>query len=243
MSRVLLSMSALDPSGGAGLHADIKTARRIGFYPISILTALTSQNTYNVKSVHKVPSRILKEQIKSLLDDVKSIDAIKIGLIPSYSLAIAIRKLIKKFTSPIVLDPVIYSSSGRKIGDVKSYIHLLPHVDVATPNLTEAKILSGLDSEPSNIAKKLGEFGCKVVITGGELGGKDIVFDLEKIYTVEAEFSQATVHGTGCVYSTSLACYLGEGRSFEDSVRLARLITLESIKKAAKIGKCPCTNP
>ncbi len=248
--KTILTLSGLDPSGGAGLHADIKTAKAIGLYPASIVTSLTVQNTCELKTVVPVDTEILRKQIEAVLEDIK-IDCIKIGLISSVEVAKVVAEEIVKLDAPKVLDPVIFAGSGGKIGSVEGYRMLLKFVDVVTPNLTEARSLISAESvkntfeEAKDIALKINEkYGCNVVITGGELGGKDVVCENDSIYAVTAEFSPVNIHGTGCVYSTALACYLGLGNSLENAVRKARIFVLESVKKALRPGNCfPVVNP
>jgi len=248
--RTILTFSGLDPSGGAGLHADIKTAKAIGLYPVSIVTSLTVQNTCEVKTAVPVDTEILKKQIEVVVEDIR-IDCVKIGLISSAEVAKVIAEEIAKLDAPKVLDPVIFAGAGGKMGSVEGYRMLLKFVNVVTPNLTEARSLASVKEvkntfeEAKDIALKINEnYGCNVVITGGELGGRDVVCENSSIYTVTAEFSPVNIHGTGCVYSTALACYLGLGNSLENAVRRARIFVLESVKKALRPGRClPVVNP
>uniref|UniRef100_A0A7C2SP38 Hydroxymethylpyrimidine/phosphomethylpyrimidine kinase n=1 Tax=Archaeoglobus fulgidus TaxID=2234 RepID=A0A7C2SP38_ARCFL len=248
--KTILTASGLDPSGGAGLHADIKTAKAIGLYPASVVTSLTVQNTCEVKMAVSVDTEILKKQIEAVTEDIR-IDCVKIGLISSAEVARVVADEIAKLDAPKVLDPVIFAGAGGKIGNVEGYRMLLEFVDVVTPNLTEARSLASADSlgntldEAVDLALKINEkYGCNVVITGGELGGRDVVCENGSIYTVTADFSPINIHGTGCVYSTSLACYLGLGNSLDNAVRRARIFVLESVKKALRPGNCfPVVNP
>ena len=246
--KTILTLSGLDPSGGAGVHADIKTAKAIGLYPASIITSLTIQNTCGVRATHPVDVHILKQQFRTVTEDLK-IDCIKIGLVPSLDIAGLIAEEIAEVNAPKVLDPVIFAGAGGEIGSAEGYKSLLKRVDVVTPNLTEARMLLGFseakDLGVQNLALEINQkYGCNVVITGGELGGRDVVCEHGRIYTVTAEFSPVNIHGTGCVYSTALACYLGLGNSLEDAVRKARVFVLESVKKALRPGNCfPVVNP
>ncbi len=249
--KTILIISGLDPSGGAGVCADIKTARAIGLYPASVITSLTVQNTCSVSSARSVDSEIIRQQIRAVVEDIE-INCIKIGLLSSVDVADVIAKEISQIDVPSVLDPVIFAGAGGEIGDVEAYKRLLKHVSVATPNLVEARNLASTKIESADRleeAEKLAislnrKFGCDIVITGGEMGGKDVVCERGEVYTVSAEFSPVNIHGTGCVYSTALACYLGLGNTLEDAVRKARIFVLESVKKALRPGKCfPVVNP
>ncbi len=241
--KVILAVSGLDPGGGAGVHADIKTARALNFHAASVITALTVQNTCHSGKVYPVEPEIIREQIAEILDDFEP-SCVKIGLVPSKEVALAILDCIKDLSCPKVLDPVITAGTGGELGSVEAYKMLLPSVTVTTPNLSEAKQLAVAD-EAEKLAEEIWRnYGCSAVITGGELGGVDVVCDEGRLYRVKAEFSPVNIHGTGCVYSTSLACYLGLGNSLEDAVRKARIFVLESVKKAIRVGKCfPIVNP
>lgn len=249
--KTILTISGLDPSGGAGVSADIKTARAIGLYPASVITSLTVQNTCSVSSAHSVDAEIIRQQIRAVVEDIE-INCIKIGLISSVDVADAIVKEISRLDVPTVLDPVIFAGAGGKIGDVEAYKKLLKQISVTTPNLVEARSFASTKIKSADRlreAEKLAislnkKYDCDVVITGGELSGKDVVCERGKIYTVSAEFSPVNIHGTGCVYSAALACYLGLGNALEDAVRKARIFVLESVKKALRPGKCfPVINP
>jgi len=143
--KTILTASGLDPSGGAGLHADIKTAKAIGLYPASVVTSLTVQNTCEVKMAVSVDTEILKKQIEAVTEDIR-IDCVKIGLISSAEVARVVADEIAKLDAPKVLDPVIFAGAGGKIGNVEGYRMLLEFVDVVTPNLTEARSLASADS-------------------------------------------------------------------------------------------------
>ncbi|MET1125210.1 MAG: hydroxymethylpyrimidine/phosphomethylpyrimidine kinase [Archaeoglobaceae archaeon] len=236
----ILILAGLDPSGGAGIAADVKAARALDCHALPIVTALTVQNTCDVARVASVDAEIVAQQLDAVLEDVE-VHGVKVGLVSGEEVAEVLASKLKKLKVPRVLDPVIFAGSGAKIGSVEAYKILLQCVDVVTPNLTEAKILSGKDDLLS-AGRELRRYA-RVIVTGGELGGRDHVFE-EREYVVEAEFSGITIHGTGCVYSTALACYLARGKSLEDAARLARLFTLESVKRALRVGRCyPCVNP
>lgn len=248
--KTILTISGLDPSGGAGVSADIKTARAIGLYPASVITSLTVQNTCGVTEAVPVDAGMVRKQIKAVVEDLR-IDCIKIGLISSVDVAKVLAEEIAGIEAPKVLDPVIFAGAGGKIGDVEAYRTILGHVDVVTPNLTEARELLDFNrakdvfQEARELALEINQkYGCNVVITGGELGGMDVVCEGSRIYSVTAEFTSVNIHGTGCVYSTALASYLGLGNSLENAVRKARIFVLESVKKALRPGKCfPVVNP
>ncbi len=241
--KVILTVSGLDPSGGAGIHADVKTAKALNFHAASIITALTVQNTCHSGKVYPVDPRIVREQIREILEDFEP-SCVKIGLVSSRELAVAILEGIKDLNCPKVLDPVITAGTGGKLGSVEAYKILLPSMTVTTPNLSEAKQLATASNAEELAEEIWRNYECSAIITGGELGGVDVVCDEGKLYRVKAEFSPVNIHGTGCVYSTALACYLGLGNTLENAVRKARIFVLESVKKAIRVGKCsPIVNP
>ncbi len=249
MQRTILTVSGFDPSGGAGVHADVKTARALGFHSASVITALTVQNTCGAKGVYPVDAGVIGEQVKVLLEDFE-ICGVKIGLIPSVEVAEGVKTALSKIDAVKVLDPVIAAGAGGRLGDAEGYKLLMKSVDVVTPNLSEAVVLSGLERRNDNldlaveVARAIREeYDVSVIVTGGELKGKDVVVE-DETYFVEAEFSPIHIHGTGCVYSTALTCYLADGRDLENAVRLARLFVLESVKKAVRVSRCyPIANP
>lgn len=239
--KFILTISALDPSGGAGVTADIKVAKTLAFHPCSVITAITVQNSSKLFSVHPIDPEIIREKINALILDFE-FSAVKIGVVPNLEIAETISELLKKLSCPKILDPVIEAGVGGKLGEKSGYEILIKNVTVATPNYSEAKIF-GKSEDPENLALEIFQkFGCNVVITGGELKGKDIVCENGKIYSVEAELIPGNFHGTGCVYSTALACYLAMN-SMEDAVRKARIFVLESVKKGFKVQKRIYLNP
>lgn len=240
----VLTIAGFDVCGGAGIHADVKTISSIGFHPSSVITTITFQNTCNVFGIKKVDADTIDKQISAIFDDLNII-GIKIGLVCDVEAAKLIADRIKPLNAPKVLDPVIKASVGYAFSDVEVYRILARACNYITPNASEASLMANQKIESIEDAKKVAkrlseEFDCSTIITGGSLDGKDVVHDSEKseTFTVEAEFSSFEIHGTGCVYSTALTCYLAKGNGLEDACRLARLFLLESVKKAKPIGDC-----
>ena len=240
----ILTIAGFDVCGGAGIHADVKTISSIGFHPSSVVTTITFQNTCNVFGIEKVEAETVDKQLLAILDDLLII-GIKIGLVCDVNVAKLIANRIRKLDVPKVLDPVIKASVGYEFSDAEIYRILASACNYITPNASEASLMANQKIESIKDAKKVAkrlseEFNCSTVITGGSLDGKDVVHDLERseTFTVEAEFSPFEIHGTGCVYSTALTCYLAKGESLEDACRLARLFLLEAVKKAKPIGDC-----
>lgn len=239
--KFILTISALDPGGGAGVSADVKVAKALSFHPCSIITALTVQNSSKLFSVHPVDAKVIEEQFNALISEFK-FSAAKIGVISSSEIAKTLAELLVELECPVVLDPVLEAGVGGKLGEKEAYEILMERISVATPNYSEAVAFGGKKSAEELAVELFDRFGCDIVITGGELGGKDVVCERGRVYTVEAELLPGNFHGTGCVYSTALACYLAE-YSLEDAARKARIFVLESVKKGFKVRNRVYVNP
>ncbi len=251
----LISIAGLDPSGCAGLLLDVRVIRALGFHPCGVVTALTFQNTCRGYGFEQVSPSAVERQLNSILDD-KLVAGVKIGLLNSMEVAEIVVSSLKDYgfnkKEPVVWDPVFKSTTKLEFFN-ESFISVAESlssiVDVVTPNVEEAELLSGIKINEIALAEKAAKIISRklkssVVITGGKLRGIDVVFDGEKAFTVEAEFSPVEIRGTGCIYSSALTCYLSKGESLEDATRLSRLYLLESVKKARLTGKCiPCSDP
>ncbi len=233
--RAILIVAALDPSGGAGVVADVKTAKALGFYSCVALTAITYQNTCEIKGVFQMPEEVLKNQIDAVLEDIE-LSAIKIGVSKAFDVP---------ETGVRVLDPVFKATVGHTLGEKRDVERLAEQCDVITPNAYEAEEISGIKVESVEdarlAAKAIAEkFGCSVVITG--VDGVDVAYDGE-FHLVTSEHTGMEVHGTGCVYSTALACYLVDS-SFKGAVVKAREFVASAARKAVRVGRClPAVNP
>jgi hydroxymethylpyrimidine/phosphomethylpyrimidine kinase len=237
--KAVMSIAGIDPSGGAGLYTDLAVIRRLGFYPCGVATALTYQNTCEVRGVYELDQQVIANQISSVLDDLDVV-AIKIGLVGSSANAIA--DLIRDVEIKVV-DPVLKSTTGFDFSNLNAYKSLARICDVITPNVDEAQALAGCKIEDvesaKDCAKRIFErFGCAVVITGGKLGGVDVIFDGNEFCTVKADIYDYEVHGTGCVYSSALTCYLAKGYDLFKACEFARAFVLEAVKNSLKVGRC-----
>ncbi len=217
----ILSIAGSDPSGGAGIQADLKTFTALGCYGMAAITALTAQNTEGVRSVVNVPERFMRDQLEAIFDDV-DISAIKIGMLSNVEVMNAVADCLEKYkVKNIVLDPVMVATSGDMLmeSDAIDILknRLIPLARVLTPNIPEAEKLmkkSVLDVEES--AKNLLSLGAKsVLLKGGHLKGdmaRDIladesgvnIFEAQRVYTMNT-------HGTGCTLSSAIAAYIGLG--------------------------------
>lgn len=244
--RSILSIAGFDTSCGAGICADVKTASSLSFYACTAITAITSQNTCGIHDVKPAGKEQLQNQLKAVMDDI-SIDAVKIGMIPDWDTAEVIAKTLSGLDVPKVLDPVIKSTTGFEIGSAEVYSQVMGDCSVVTPNVYEAEQLTGTGIANTKSAKKAAvelSDDFSVVITG--VNGKDIIFDAdnESTYVLGKELKIGKVHGTGCVHSTSLACYLSSDLDLFNACKKARRLTVSAARRSIKIGECiPIVNP
>lgn len=237
-----LTIAGSDPSGGAGVQADLKVFHRLGVYGFSVVAALTAQNTRGVKSVMPVSSRHVSEQLTVLLSEFRP-QAVKTGMLYSEENVAAVSRLLKKFSlGNVVVDPVILSSTGRRLAEKGTpeavRRKLLPLCSVLTPNIFEASVLSGMsvstipDMEEAAVRLKKYGAGC-VIITGGHLNGAavDVIYDGEFHY-LRGRKMPGEFHGTGCAFSAALAALLACGHSVVESAALAKKFMKEAMKKS-----------
>lgn len=246
----ILTIAGLDGSGGAGIVADVRTIASLGFNPAAVVTAITFQNTQRLEGVFDMAGSISR-QIEVIKSDLK-IAGIKTGMVYSIEAAEEIKRGIKGVEAVKVLDPVLNASVGGKLSSINVYRYMLPSFDVVTPNAHEAAALSGIaidsvgDATETAIeaAERIHEMASvKVIVTGGSLGGTDIIYDGD-VHFVEAETGNVVIHGTGCIYSSALTCFLARGEKLLDAARKARLYVIESVKRARIPGRgLPVANP
>jgi len=213
-----LSIAGTDPSGGAGIQADLKTFSALGVYGTAVISALLAQNTQGVAAIHPVPGDFVTAPLESLFDDVR-IDAVKIGLLGTADVIEAVATALERYRPPhVVLDPVMAATSGDRLlaSDAARALRerLLPVVDLVTPNLPEAALLLGEDEATDEEGmygqlERLGRLCPGVLIKGGHLRGPESV-DLVRIDGRTTRLSAARVptrntHGTGCTLSAAIA--------------------------------------
>ncbi len=246
-ATVVMAIAGFDPSGGAGIAADLKTFAAHNCYGVAAITALTIQNTQGVTSLHPVESQFLKESVGALLADGR-VKAIKVGMLANRANAEVVREVLELNSSlPSVLDPVLRSSTGRELIDAGGLDFmrkdLLGRALVVTPNLDEAAALTGLKVENLEgmkaAARKLMEMGARaVVVTGGHLDKAiDVYCDGSELQTfVGDRVKPDNTHGTGCTFSSAIAANLALGRHLRDAVMLAKAYVTEAIRKAYAVG-------
>jgi hydroxymethylpyrimidine/phosphomethylpyrimidine kinase len=246
---VVLTIAGFDPSSGAGATADIKTIAAHGCYGVAALTALTVQSTSGVKRSDPIDVALLRETLEDLNQDSK-ISAVHIGMLGTAAVASAVADFLQSAQLPcVVLDTIIRSSSGATLLDNASVTvvadRLLPLASVVTPNAQEAAVLTGVEvdsvEEMKQAAQQLKEMGAKaVVVTGGHLSPTvDVLLaangDLQTFKSEKLDTNYT--HGTGCAFSTSIACNLAQGRSLPESVLLAKSFLTAAIANGYPVGK------
>lgn len=246
----VLSVAGSDPSGGAGIQADLKTFAARGTYGMAALTSLTAQNTQGVSAVFPVAADFVAQQLAMIFSDVQ-VDGVKIGMIVNADIAEAIatvlrKQLIKKPDLTIVLDPVMIAKGGAALLDpqaVESLTEkLLPLATLLTPNLPEAAALlcqpvAETREQMLQQGKALLAKGCKAVLMkGGHMAGDsspDLLLTTEIIKWFEGvRIDTPNTHGTGCTLSSALAAELAKGQSLPDAVREAKSYLARAIAKA-----------
>jgi len=249
-----LTIAGSDSGGGAGIQADLKTFSAIGCYGMSVITALTAQNTQGVTGIHPVPPAFVEEQMEAVFTDIGA-DAVKIGMLFSVELIEAVARNLKRFTpSNIVLDPVMVAQSGDQlvqedaIEAIKS--QLVPLADVITPNIPEAEVMIGRElrtiEEIRSAASDLAGLGCQsVLIKGGHSSGDESVdlYYMAKedrfIELASKRIDTRNNHGTGCTLSSAIAAYLAKGYAQPEAVKQAKMYIKGAIEAGASytIGK------
>lgn len=245
--KTALTIAGSDPTGGAGLQADLKVFRSFEVHGLSVVTVITAQNTESVDFVLPVERDSFKEQLHTLLSDIKP-DAVKTGMLYSDWAVELVSEIIKKYSlSNLVIDPVTVSSSGRSLvsdGTLDALREkLFPLSKVITPNIYEASVLTGIRVEDKkgmeDAAKILKNMGPEVVvITGGHL--KDMALDLyydEDFHYIKSKKIEGEYHGTGCAFSAAITASLALGHTPLESVRRAKEFIDRAIKKAFHPGK------
>lgn len=232
--KTAMTVAGSDCSGGAGIQADLKTMTMNGVYAMSAITALTAQNTTGVRSISEVTPDFLSDQLDMIFEDIVP-DAVKIGMVASGALiSVIAEKLIKYGAKNIVVDPVMVSTSGSALIKTEATAilaeKLLPISSLATPNIPEAEILSGMsisnENDMENAAKKIGEtYGCSVLVKGGHNinDANDLLWTNGKFTWFEGKrIDNPNTHGTGCTLSSAIAANLAKGFPMEESVRRAK---------------------
>lgn len=245
----VLTIAGSDCSGGAGIQADIKTITVHKMYAMSVITALTAQNTTGVYGIEEASKDFVCNQIDCVFKDIEP-NATKIGMVSNSEIIEAIAEKLKFYSAKnIVLDPVMVSTSGSKlISDEAIGVlvnKLMPLSRVITPNLKEAEVLCGFKVESQEdmikAAKEIAkDLNIAVLVKGGHLSEEaiDILYENGNITYFRSErIDNSNTHGTGCTLSSAIACNLAKGESLEDSIRNAKEYLTGAIKAKLDIGE------
>ena len=239
-----------DSSAGAGIQADLKTAQAFGVYAQTVITAVTAQDTRGVQAVHAMPPDLVRAQIAAALSDIGA-DAIKIGMLGNAAIAAAVADALENTRLPLVLDPVLVSTSGAALLDAAGMeilkARLLPRTTLVTPNLPETKALVGIlprtDDDYRSAAEWFAALGCPhVLFKDGHGEGqtvRDVLADGDSgVLTPFVAPRQATrhTHGTGCTLATAIACGLAEKLSLAEAVARAQVFVQDAIRTAPGLG-------
>ncbi len=241
-----LTIAGFDPSGGAGLQADLKAFQALGVYGMSAVAALTAQNTRGVESVEPVSGQFLKKQLQVLLSDLVP-DAMKIGMLLTEDNVRVVAHIIRYYSlQNVVLDPVMISSSGKKLAqrNVPKLFKekILPFCQVITPNIHEASVLSGLNIGSRDDMKKAAVMlkaagPDMVIITGGHLEGfaMDVMYD-GSFHYLKAKKWPGEYHGTGCTFSAAITAFLAQGCSSPVAAKKAKDFMAKSFRRTIGTG-------
>ena len=249
----VLCVGGSDSSGGAGIQADLKAVIACGCYGMSVITAVTVQNTRGVQSIHPVPQKFILAQLDSVLSDIGA-DAVKTGMLLTVGAIEAVVKKVKEYRlEKLIVDPVMIAKGGHSLMQDKAKValirKLLPLAFVVTPNIPEAEVLAQCKIETVAGMKKAAALihglGVKnVVIKGGHLiaakksGAVDILYDGNKYYEYSSSWiATKDTHGTGCTYASVLAAALACGKNVVDAVDQAKVMVTKAIENSISLGK------
>ncbi|MEM1542017.1 MAG: bifunctional hydroxymethylpyrimidine kinase/phosphomethylpyrimidine kinase [Ignisphaera sp.] len=245
-----LTIAGSDSGGGAGIQADLKTFAALGVHGMSVITSVTAQNTYEVRAVHDIPLDIIKTQFEAVVEDI-GVDAAKTGMLSRYEVVELVSSLIKSYSIPVVVDPVMVAKSGApllKENAVEALIkYLIPIATVVTPNRFEAEKLTSIAIKSIDDAKRAArkiveDLGARAaIVKGGHMEGEDSI-DILYVDGVYREFRAKRIetrntHGTGCSFSAAIAAELAKGKNIVEAVKTAKEFITIAIEHGLPIGK------
>tara|TARA_B100001057_G_scaffold594_1_gene552 strand:+ start:719 stop:1552 length:834 start_codon:yes stop_codon:yes gene_type:complete len=255
LSKTVLVIAGSDPSGGAGIQADLKTLTSLGVYGMTAITALTEQNTNGVSDIFEIPLDFVVKQINCCLSDI-DINAVKIGMLHSAELIFAVyealndNNILSKKDINIVLDPVMVAKGGHKllkenaVDALKNFIYKVH--PVLTPNIPEAEILTGMKinnlTDMKNVGKEIIKLGASnVIMKGGHMETPvitDLYIDDSEIYSIETKKILTNhTHGTGCTMASALSAFLAKSFNVKFSFENAHKYVNNAIKTSPKFGR------
>lgn len=250
-ASTVLVFAGLDPTGGAGLQADIETLSSLQVHALPIATCLTVQDTHNVLQVQTIDTAIIQQQIETLLEDIPP-NAIKLGLLPNVDITNLISDTIKAQPNiPVIFDPLLRAGGGAELTTNNTGTDkiidtmrekIIPYSTVITPNSLEARLLTGKQALP-DCARALLELGCQhVLITGEHENNPDEINNTfysqtEKQHTFTFKRLIHQYHGSGCTLASAISAFLVKNNSAKDAVAQAQTYTDATLRKAVKLGQ------
>ena len=249
LARTVLTIAGVDPSGGAGIAADLNTIAAYRHHGALVVTSVTAQNTMGIQAIYDLPMEFIAQQIESILSDM-DVHAVKIGMLGTAKVVSLLASLIDSLSlRNVVLDPVLRSTSGTALLETQGIAvlreKLLPRVDLVTPNMEEAGVLSGVSVTdlPSmkDAARIIHTMGARhVVVTGGHLGQRaiDVLVNDEGAAVFDStRIASNNTHGIGCTFSTAVACQLARGVPMALAIDGAKRYVSRAVAHTSKIGK------
>jgi hydroxymethylpyrimidine kinase/phosphomethylpyrimidine kinase len=243
-----LTIAASDPSGGAGVQADLKAFTYAGVHGCTVITCVTAQNTEKVSQIHEIPLEIIEAQLDAILEDIK-ISACKTGMLYSPSIVNSVAKKCAKFDFPVVVDPVMKATVGGSLhepGFIEALTrNLIPKSNLVTPNIPEAMAITDQEiksiEDMKDACKKIHDLGCRyVLLKGGHLEEQkatDVLFDGKDFRLYLSKSHPRILHGTGCTFSALITAFLARGKVIEDAVEEAKLHIGNLIERGYEIGE------
>jgi len=243
-----LTIAGTDPTGGAGIQADLKTFQELKSYGMSVITSVVAQNTTGVQNVHHVPLQMIEAQLNSVIEDI-SVSAFKTGMIANIDMMEIIKNKIPQLNAPFVMDPVMVTTSGDSLIDEDARIflrdELLPLTTVVTPNIPEAEHILDKKIETASDMKDAAKeivlsYGAgAALVKGGHRQGDaiDFLYDGNEIHTFSVDrIDTKNTHGTGCTLSAAITAYLSQGFSLVKTVKQAKSFITVAIQHSFDIG-------
>ena len=249
-----LTIAGSDSGGGAGIQADLKAFSANGVYGMSVLTAITAQNTLGVQGIHPVPNEMIGQQIRSIFDDMGA-DVIKTGMLHSSGVIQTISQTLRDYSQPpLVVDPVMVATSGDKLLEedaIQTMMEvMLPMASLITPNLPEAELILNRKIETPDQARKaakdLAETGAGAILLKGGHSNEKEVLDLlylpqndQWVEMSSRRIETTNTHGTGCTLASAIAAWIARGLTIREATRKGLDYTHQAIEKGAhyKLGK------
>lgn len=258
---VVLTIAGSDCSGGAGIQADLKTMSAFDVYGMSVITAVTAQNTCGVTGVQNVTGEMIRLQLEAVMSDIMP-DAVKIGMLATADAVEAVADILEKYhVEHVILDPVMVSTSGRSLleaeGKEQMLRRLFPLAELVTPNIPEAEeILKAVDGSVENkrtvssvqitdqtmmekAAQEIRQkYGCNVLLKGGHMiqAADDLLYQTQAVWFSAQRIDCTNTHGTGCTLSSAIASALARGYSLKEAVGIAKIYVRSAMSTGLDLG-------